>query len=99
MTFEYYAIYKTEEQVPPAAGLMIREASLVEDRLVIWDHLDKAWRFNPKIAVRYLMEEVHQAPEVDRSTAEQIARDLLGATLPTEEQLHEMMEEGLRTGR
>ena len=103
MRFSYRAIYETEEKIPPPVGLIVRESSTGPDRLVIWDHREGGWRFNPKAAVIYVMDDMlmYRVPNVDRSTAEQIAREVFGATLPSEEELHQMMEDGLRsqTGR
>src|SRR5262245_56459703 len=101
MRFSYHAVYDTEERKSPPGGLIIRESSTGPDRLVIWSHRDRAWRFNPKAAVSFLYDDMvmDQATSVDRATAERIAREVFGAELPSEEVLHQMMEEGLRAGR
>jgi hypothetical protein len=97
MTFSYRAVYQTEHRRPPPVGLIIRESSTGPDRLVIWSHRDQGWRFRPEMAARYLYDDQmnDQVELVDRTTAERIARENLGAELPSEEELHRINEEGL----
>src|SRR5262245_17883710 len=96
MTFSYYAIYKTEDRSPPPAGLIARESSTGPERLGIWSHRDRGWRFRPEMAAPYLYDdrEMDRVLQVDRTTAEEVARENGWQELPTERELHKICELG-----
>jgi hypothetical protein len=67
---------------------------------VIWSVPRMAWIYAPGLAVAMLYDDKYQdrRKQVDRTTAEQIAREMLHTELPSEEVLQAMVEEGERMG-
>ena len=94
--FGYWAIYETEERVPPATGVFCEEFSLGPLRAVTWSQAAQTWIFNPGPAARFLFDDQLQdrISQVTRAEAERIALDRFGVPLPSEEELHRICEEG-----
>nr|BFE66982.1 hypothetical protein GCM10020092_002830 [Actinoplanes digitatis] len=67
---------------------------------VLWSVPRKAWIYAPGLAVRFIYDDQLQdrVQVIDRPTAEEIARDVLRADLPTEASLMRLCEEGERMG-
>ena len=67
---------------------------------VMWSAPRKAWIYAPGLAVRFIYDDQFQdrIQVIDRPTAEQIAREVLRADLPTEANLMRMCEEGEQLG-
>lgn len=64
---------------------------------VMWNALEKAWRFDPDAATAFLFDEnlADQRERVDRAQAEQVARDNLHNELPSEDELRQICAAGL----
>jgi hypothetical protein len=88
--FTYYVLYRRRDQTQPVGLLTEGRADPARPhRAVGWDHEDEDWTeaqaslgailINPDWEDRIRI--------VDRATAERIARETLGAELPTEEEL------------
>jgi hypothetical protein len=94
--FGYWAIYRTEEKVPPATGLICDEFSTDPLRAVIWSHHQKRWAFNPKAAAPFLFdfEKMDRGGRISREDAERTALEQFGVPLPSEEELHRICEQG-----
>jgi hypothetical protein len=87
----------TEEDQPGPVNLFILEPSPGPVRALRLHHPTKTWKFDP-VTVRYsLIEDFDQGDDliwqVDRTRAEKVAL-LLGAPLPSETQLHQLMQDG-----
>jgi len=101
--FGYDVVYKTYQATSPKeiSSLIVTwvesEAPL---KAVIWHASRKEWMYAPAIAAARLFDDqnLDSHDPVDRPTAERIVREHLGADLPTETDLHRMIEEGHRTG-
>src|SRR3954464_1545969 len=67
---------------------------------VIWSLPRKAWIYAPAPAARFLYDDQYfdRTMEIDRSTAETVARESLGTELPSEDVLRAMCDEGQRMG-
>jgi hypothetical protein len=48
MTLVYYLLYKTTVSQPPPTGIVILESRTTD--ALVWDHLDKAWVYDPELA-------------------------------------------------
>ncbi len=96
IVYDYYAIFRTEERLPPPVGLMCSEDTGGFARTVLWNHVSREWMFNGDGGARYLSDDELQprrAP-ISRAEAERIAREKFGTELPDEEELHRICEEG-----
>jgi hypothetical protein len=98
--FDYYVVYKQGSTSEPSSLI----AAWLEDdtplRAVLWSVPDQEWIYAPAIAADVMYDDMTletRAP-IDRETAERIAREHLGTSLPSEEELHRMNEEGARLG-
>jgi hypothetical protein len=91
--FTYYVLYRRRDPTSPVGLLAEGQADpALPNRVVGWDHREEDWTeaeaslgailINPDWEDRIRI--------VDRSTAERIARETLGAELPTEEELQEI---------
>jgi hypothetical protein len=67
---------------------------------VLWSIRRREWIYAPAVAAQFLFDDmrIDQTRQVSRTTAEQLASDVLQTTLPSEETLQEMNEEGARKG-
>jgi hypothetical protein len=65
-------------------------------RGVIWSHLNRDWIWAPGPTAKWLYDDSlqDQRSQVDRTEAERVAREALGTTLPTEEELRRICAEG-----
>jgi len=95
LKYGYYAVFRTDERIPPPTGLIARESSLGPVRTVLWDPFAKKWTFEPEVGARYLYDDQLQEfrTPVSRAEAERIASEHLGTQLPSEEELHRVCEE------
>jgi len=95
-TFFYRAIFRTEEQVAPPGGLICSELTNGPPRTVLWDRTRREWVFNREVGAMFLYDPETQdrAMLVSRDEAERIAREQLRTELPSEEELHQICEEG-----
>jgi hypothetical protein len=94
--FSYHAVFRMGTTTWPATGLVAVQPSTGPYRAVIWSPRRRVWVFDPQTAALFLFSEEssEQFTTVDRSTAEEIARSL-GTELPTEEELHQIIEQAL----
>lgn len=94
-SFTYYALYPRDPAAPPVG--LLAEGSLAPDRRLVaigWSHRHRTWTeataslgaitLNPDYEDRLKI--------VDRPTAERIARESLGADLPSEEEMQRIGE-------
>jgi hypothetical protein len=99
-TFTYQVIYGRTSNRHPTSLI----AALIEIgqplQAVLWSRPDKAWTYAPAIAARRLYDDQYQdsVDPVDRQTAEQIASEFLETTLPGEETLLRLCQEGQQAG-
>jgi hypothetical protein len=93
--FGYYALFRTSKTEAPV-GLITRERSTGPLRAVLWNHRLREWTFSPEIAAPILYDDQNsdRFERVDRPQAEEIARSL-GTELPTETELHQIIEQAL----
>jgi hypothetical protein len=98
--FAYKTITKSDETEEVGSIMAHRYSADRILQAVMWHARRKIWMFAPAIAVAYLNDwkYMNRATEVDRATAERIARETLGSELPTLETLDAMCEEGERMG-
>lgn len=91
----YYEV--TSRFHPRPANLFVLETSTGPVRAIRLDHPTMRWTFDPMTVHVSLMEDIDEGEdrisEVSRSRAEEIAR-LLGSPLPSEAQLHQLIEAG-----
>lgn len=94
--FAYWAIFATEERIPPATGVFCDELSRGPLRAVMWSREAQTWIFNPGPAARLLFDDQLQdrISQLTREEAETIALQRYGVPLPSEEELHRICEEG-----
>jgi hypothetical protein len=93
--FDYQAILQDDKET--VTSLIAYQAPAHEKlRAVLWHATRKAWIYAPAIASELLFdsEEQQWTKPVDRPTAETIARQSLGTTLPSEAVLAAMSAEG-----
>jgi hypothetical protein len=101
--FTYYALYPRDYRKDRPVGLLA-EGCLEPDqplRVAGWDHIEQTWNeagaslgeitVNPDYDERFRI--------VDRATAERIARENLGAELPSEEELYRIADEEIQQRR
>lgn len=69
-------------------------------RAVKWSVPDQEWIYAPAIVSGFLFDPEYQdlADDVDRPTAERLAREVLGSELPDEQVLTAMFDEGQAMG-
>jgi len=98
--FTYNTVTKSDENHEVGSILAYRFSAERILQAVMWHARRKIWMFAPGIAVGYLNDDKYmdRAKEVDRLTAERIAREELRTELPSEETLAAMCEEGERMG-
>ncbi len=83
----YYAIYRTSTSEPPV-GIFAMETA--QGHALIWDHEERAWAYDPALAVRFLDDPRNWDAyrTVDRETAEQMTPEITGGeNLPDEESI------------
>jgi hypothetical protein len=92
----YYAIFETEERIPPATGVFSVESSQGPLRAVTWGYDEQTWIYNPGPAARLLFDDQlwDRRIQITRAEAERIALDRYGVPLPSEAELHRICEEG-----
>ena len=68
----YYVLYKVEISQGPPAGIIVLETR--HGDAMLWNHLAKAWQYDPATAQRILAnpENMDRYQNVDRATAEQV---------------------------
>lgn len=100
--FSYYILYRRDHRTDPPVGLLAegRVDPNCPLRVIGWSHRSRTWTeaadslaevtSNPEYEDRFRM--------VDRATAEATAREHLGATLPTEEEMQRIGDQAA-TGR
>jgi hypothetical protein len=83
----YYAIYDQDTTKPPPRGIFVMEWET--DDGLIWNHLSKAWRYDPTLIARFIFDvrNLDRFEEIDRATAEQVTLAITEGrrTLPDEE--------------
>jgi hypothetical protein len=86
----YYAIYKhdtTEHPTEPPTGIAFLDNGTGDG--MIWDHMQKAWVYDPGLIIRFLDDYRNQDrfKTVDRATAEAVTLEVTGGKegLPDEE--------------
>jgi hypothetical protein len=98
--FGYQAVLKSD--MSGAVTSLIAYQVILDNpfQAVIWSVPRKAWIYAPGLAVPMLYDDKYQdrRKQIDRTTAEQIARETLQTELPSEETLQLMVEEGERMG-
>lgn len=97
-TWSYYTTPLAVGTDLPGPTLIAVEGTEFSTKAVVWDRNRKTWAYRPDRIAAFLYEE-RSWKEVDRSTAEEIARTNLGTELPSEEELHRICEEGETAAR
>ena len=94
--FGYLAILKSDSSGEATSVVAHRMASDTPLRAVLWSVPRHSWIYAPALVSRYLYDDAYQdrSEKIDRSSAEAIARDQLGTTLPSEETLRDLCDEG-----
>ena len=96
MAFQYYKVFLWEAPDQPR-GLFIfnREGKRLDT--IGWSHLEKRWRHDPDMVMRSLLGDWQdEHAEISREEAEEIARTVLGTTLPSEQELMAISDEAER---
>jgi len=98
--FAYRAVVKPENPDRVRNLIAYRVPANGPFEAVIWSVPRKAWIYAPELAVRFVFDYKYhdKSRPVDRATAEQIAREILHAELPSVTTLEAMCEEGERMG-
>jgi hypothetical protein len=98
--FGYQAVLKSDMSGMTSSLIAYQVIQDNPFQAVIWSAPRKAWIYAPGLAVAMLYDDKYQGrrKQVDRITAEQIAREALHTELPSEEVLQAMVEEGERMG-
>ncbi len=99
--FSYRAVQREDgsgEVTSLIAYQVPREAPI---RAIIWSAPRRAWIYAPGLAVRFLFDDQYQERSriVDRTTAEELAANVLSTELPSEMKLQEIADEGQRLGQ
>jgi hypothetical protein len=97
--FGYKTLTKSEDTDEVGSIMAYRFSEKRTLQAVIWDAHRKRWAYAPAIGTIYINDYMwwDRTAEVDRATAERIARQI-GIELPNEETLDEMCAEGVRMG-
>ena len=92
--FSYRALFQVDETQPSGLIAMRRWAGPLQ--AVIWSHSTNRWAYNPRVAARLIFDDEYEDRRrmVSREEAERIARERLGAELPSEEVLLQMCQAG-----
>ena len=101
--FTYYALYPRDYRTDPPAGLLAYEHRSATEpiRVIGWDHFEQTWNIAVDMFGVITVEErsENRFQIVDRATAERIARENLGADLPSEEELSRIGERAAQERR
>jgi hypothetical protein len=94
-SFTYYALYPRDPAAPPRG--LLAEGSLAPDRRLVaiaWSHRHRTWTEATASLGAITLDPDYddRLKIVDRATAERIARDQLGAELPSEEEMQRIGE-------
>ena len=95
--FGYYALLSRDGSgrvVNIAAHLQVSEGPL---QAIIWNVQLRAWTYDPEVAGQFLLDDQYfdRRTVIDRSAAEQIAREILHTELPSDAELREICAAGL----
>lgn len=95
-SWTYHALYRREDRTDPAVGLLA-EGSLAPDRCLVaigWSHRHRTWTEASASlnSITVSTDWIDRFQIVDRESAERIARESLGAELPTEEEMQRIGE-------
>ena len=98
--FAYKVIMRSDDRSTVTSMVAYQAPADHPLRAVIWSVPHREWIFAPHTVSRILYDDMEQdrGRTVDRSTAEQVARDVLHTELPSEAVLTEMSDEGERNG-
>jgi hypothetical protein len=98
--FAYRAVLDPEMSHQVSSLIAYQELNDNPLRAVIWNLRREAWTYSPEPAARFLYDDRYfdETKEVDRPTAERLAREVLHTELPSEETLQAMCDEGQRMG-
>ncbi|MEA2618023.1 MAG: hypothetical protein QOE72_3806 [Chloroflexota bacterium] len=91
MGIRYFAIADSRDPAKYRGIFMENRGPGVLD-LVGWSWPEKAWVEDSELARYLLTDRADRTVTIDRATAERLARDVLGATLPTEKELRELVD-------
>jgi hypothetical protein len=97
----FYQAFRKSKGSPEMTTLIASSAPADSPlRAVLWHASRKQWTYAPAIAAGLLFDDMKtdESVEVDRTTAEQIAREQLNTELPPPETLRMMSEEGATMG-
>lgn len=96
----YKAVLESDESDRVTSLIAYQVASDQPLRAVMWSARRQEWIYAPAIAAGILFDDmrIDQTRTVDRGTAETLASDGLGTTLPDERTLREMYREGADRG-
>ncbi|NMO54430.1 hypothetical protein HH310_25005 [Actinoplanes sp. TBRC 11911] len=98
--FDYTQVLRSAED--DHAGNVIASIEAVDRPLqaVLWSVRHDAWIYAPSVAARILYndEQFDRLRDIDRQTAERVARDDLHTDLPAEDVLVQIIEDGERSG-
>jgi hypothetical protein len=98
--FGYQAILKSDMSGAVTSVIAYEVQNHHSLRAVMWSVPRKAWIYAPAIAATFLFDPSYQERirPLSRTEAEQVAREILQAGLPTEQTLLEMLDEGKKMG-
>jgi hypothetical protein len=96
MTFRYFKIFLRREPERPR-GLLAYNRDGDRLDMIAWSHLTKRWEHDPEVVASFLFggDNDRQA-EISREEAEELARTILGTTVPTEAELMAISDQAER---
>jgi hypothetical protein len=99
-TYLYYAVLKNPGATETTSLMAIQDSRREGLQAVGWHAVRKEWLYAPAIAASLLYDSSYENKllETDRPTAERVAREWLGAELPSVETLDAMVAEGKAMG-
>jgi hypothetical protein len=98
--FYYKAVLKSEDSERVTTILAYQRGDSGRLRGVKWSAVRRRWEYAPAIVSPYLFDPEYQelAEQIDRTTAERLAREVLQSELPDEAALTAMFDEGEENG-
>jgi hypothetical protein len=96
MTFRYFKIFlRRQPEHPRGLFALNREGERLD--MIAWNHLTKRWEHDPEVVSRFLFgDDDDRQAEITREQAEEIARTVLGATVPSEAELMAISDQAER---
>jgi hypothetical protein len=98
--FDYRSVLESETSDRAISIIAAQVLPATSLRAVIWSDPRQTWIYAPGPAARFMYDDQYldRTKNIDRPTAERIARETLQTQLPSEETLQAMCDEGQRMG-